>query len=341
VRSGSLLTIGRHKIGAISLTFKSTQLSGSRIRRRTFLKNAKRNRELRPRKPVDLYVEGEFSVTEFACRLVNGWIKLPADRSFMKAVVFRIGLLAFAASAFANSSQQGTYQRTTNGRALVWNNYPKANDRASWSGQTDPRGYATGSGTLSWYKGRMLVSSYSGTMVRGKWNGVVTDEDADGNKFRGTYVNGSKSGDWTQISGRGRYQKTADGQAYVWNNYPKPEDEAAWKGDTDPEGRATGRGTLAWYKNGALVSSYLGTMLEGKWNGFVVNLDADGKKYQGTYADGIKTGDWAEVEEFHIPVTPEQKALNDRWAKYLKEIQADNAYQNWSAPPYDLYVNKK
>jgi hypothetical protein len=190
-------------------------------------------------------------------------------------------------------------------------------------------------------------------MVAGKWNGVVENEDANGKKFRGTYVNGNKSTDWVQVSGfsgsagqsgaHGSYQKTADGRAYIWNNYPRPDDQAVWEGGTDPEGYATGEGKLTWYKNTTPVSVYAGTMARGKWNGVVINRDADDKKYQGTFVDGVKTSDWTQVSEFIVrpELTPEQKALNERWAMYLKQIQADNAYSNWSAPPYDLYVNKR
>src|SRR5205809_1698954 len=37
-------------------------------------------------------------------------------------------------------------------------------------------------------------------MVTGKLNGLVTNEDSDGKKFRGTYVNGKQSSDWAQVS---------------------------------------------------------------------------------------------------------------------------------------------
>jgi HEAT repeat protein len=45
------------------------------------------------------------------------------------------------------------------------------------------------------------------------------------------------------------------------------------------------------------------------------------------------------------PITEERSAgikqknsLNDHWASYLQEIQADKAYPNWSGPPYDMYM---
>jgi hypothetical protein len=245
-------------------------------------------------------------------------------------------LLLLVSQAFSSSAQRGRYQNTIEG-AIVWNNYPKAEDRASWTGEKDSQGYATGSGTLNWFKGSKLVSKYSGTMVHGKWNGVVVNEDADGNKFRGNWVNGVRSSDWGQISGQGRYERTNDGLALVWNNYPKPEDQAMWQGSVAPNGTASGEGWLSWYKNGKLVGSYHGTMVNGKFNGFVINRDADGKKFQGTYADGIKTTDWRHVDRFTRPLTPEERALNDHWAQYLREIQNDNAWFNWTEAPYDLY----
>lgn len=263
-------------------------------------------------------------------------------KSFLCALVVCIAIIALLEDAAA-----GTYQRTIDGRTLIWNNYPKPEDRASWSGGIDGLGYAKGSGTLTWYKHEILASRYTGTMVQGKWNGVVTNEDADGKVFRGTYVNGTKLGDWVQVgvasssSGQGRYEKTADERgAYVWNNYPKPEDQALWAGDVDEEGYARGAGIISWIKNGKWVTGYRGTMVRGKLDGVVFNEDADGKRYQGTFANGVKTSDWTQVTEFRTVYTPEQKELNRHWAAYLKEIQDGNDYANWFGRPHDVYLKK-
>jgi hypothetical protein len=258
------------------------------------------------------------------------------------AVIICLGLLGLAKGAAA-----GIYQHATDGQTFVWNSYPDPDDSVSWSGRRDSQRYATGPGTLTWFKRGVFNSRYTGTMFRGRWNGIVTNEDADGKKYRGTFVDGKKSNDWRQIGedagAAGTYQKTYDGRAYVWNNYPKADDQVAWSGDIDADGYATGPGQVTWGKNGIPISYYAGMMERGKWNGLVTNVDEDGKKYQGTFVAGVKTSDWKQVTEFDLrPVlTPEQKALNDRWANYLKEIQANNAYQNWSAPPYDLYVSKQ
>jgi hypothetical protein len=33
--------------------------------------------------------------------------------------------------------------------------------------------------------------------------------------------------------------------------------------------------------------------------------------------------------------------LDDNWQAYLREIQAANAYPNWTAPPHDLYLTRQ
>jgi hypothetical protein len=74
---------------------------------------------------------------------------------------------------------EGTYQRTRNGRTLVWNNHPKSGDEATWSGGRDREGYARGFGTLIWYTKETgsakpaLYARYWGRMIGGKFNGPV------------------------------------------------------------------------------------------------------------------------------------------------------------------------
>src|SRR5262245_55568546 len=57
-------------------------------------------------------------------------------------------LLLFASDAFG----AGSYQRTRDGKTLVWNDSPKRGEEATWSGKRDKNGFAVGSGTLTWYK---------------------------------------------------------------------------------------------------------------------------------------------------------------------------------------------
>ena len=92
-----------------------------------------------------------------------------------------IGWLIFGALLVLNgiAHGEGNYQRTRNGKALVWNDRPKAGDQATWSGKRDRDGYARGFGTLTWYtkeaglKKPQLYARYWGNMVRGKFTGPV------------------------------------------------------------------------------------------------------------------------------------------------------------------------
>jgi len=113
-------------------------------------------------------------------------------------------LLLFASVAYG----AGSYQRTRDGKTLVWNDSPKLGEEATWSGKRDKNGFAAGSGTLTWYKVEptivtgsnipdarryaVVINRYSGKMVRGKWKGAVTYVDANGKRLQATFVNGGK-----------------------------------------------------------------------------------------------------------------------------------------------------
>lgn len=115
--------------------------------------------------------------------------------------------LIFLSGAYA---ADGSYQRTDDRKkALVWNNDPKPGDIATWSGDRDANGYATGPGTLQWSrlepgfltgsniaaKKRTPISSYSGTMLHGKFNGgVMTVEH--GKTYHAKFADGQKKGQW-------------------------------------------------------------------------------------------------------------------------------------------------
>ena len=116
-------------------------------------------------------------------------------------------LLILAKGALAD----GAYQRTEDRKkTFVWNNDPKPDDTATWSGGRDAEGYATGPGTLQWFRRdrsfttgsniftpkKTLISSYSGTMVHGKFSGGVMTVD-HGKTYHATFVDGRKKGRWT------------------------------------------------------------------------------------------------------------------------------------------------
>jgi len=122
----------------------------------------------------------------------------------------RLTLLLTLISASA-AYAEGTYQRTEDRKkALVWNNEPQPGDAAIWSGARDADGYATGPGTLQWFRvergfmtgsniagrKRTPISSYSGTMAHGKFNGGVMTVD-HGKTYHATFADGHKKGRWT------------------------------------------------------------------------------------------------------------------------------------------------
>ncbi len=125
-------------------------------------------------------------------------------------------LLLLASSAYGS----GPYQRTEDGETLVWNNYSNSGDEATWSGDRDANGYATGYGTLTWYRverkvivgssiptvKRTLVARYLGNMTRGKLDGPVS-ADANGEILHAKFVDGSIAGSWIAGPAPGRNEK--------------------------------------------------------------------------------------------------------------------------------------
>lgn len=93
----------------------------------------------------------------------------------------------------------GEYQRTKNGKTLVWNSEPKSGDVASWSGSKDAEGYAKGFGTLTWYRTRggksVVYAEYFGNMVRGKLDGPV-NAHSKGKTAHAYFTDGSRTSPW-------------------------------------------------------------------------------------------------------------------------------------------------
>jgi ketosteroid isomerase-like protein len=110
-------------------------------------------------------------------------------------------LVLFESIAYA----AGSYQRTRDGQTLVWRDVPERGEEATWSGKRDKDGFATGSGVLTWYKVEpsivtgsnipdtrrymILTNHYSGTMVRGKFQGAVASAEGNGKRSQDTSVN--------------------------------------------------------------------------------------------------------------------------------------------------------
>jgi hypothetical protein len=128
-------------------------------------------------------------------------------------------LLLFANVAYAD----GNYQRTKNHKTLVWNSNPKPGDAATWSGDRDKEGYATGFGTLTWYTPRqsspnapsaklIVFGSYFGNMVRGKFDGSV-NVHSKGKTAHATFLDGKRTTKWAGGTAPWRTQVAAETRA--------------------------------------------------------------------------------------------------------------------------------
>jgi hypothetical protein len=107
--------------------------------------------------------------------------------------LFVCGALLLSASAvFAD----GEYQRTKDGKTIVWNNDPKPGETASWFGDRDAAGYATKVGTLTWYTADGAVyARYFGNMVSGKFDGMVNCH-SKGKTGHAIFVDGQQTTRW-------------------------------------------------------------------------------------------------------------------------------------------------
>lgn len=121
----------------------------------------------------------------------------------MSAVTGQFLLVSSALLVFANVALgDGTYQRTKNGRTLVWNNRPKPGDEATWLGGRDRERYARGFGTLSWYTKESrfarptLYARYWGRMVDGKFEGPVNIHSKRKTHYA-IFADGARTTRWT------------------------------------------------------------------------------------------------------------------------------------------------
>jgi hypothetical protein len=114
-------------------------------------------------------------------------------------------LVVFAGVALG----EGNYQRTKDSKIIVWNDEPKSGDAATWFGDRDKEGYATGVGTLTWYTAKGTVyARYHGNMVRGKFDGAV-NAHSKGRTGHAVFIDGKRTGDWTAGPAPSRSEITA------------------------------------------------------------------------------------------------------------------------------------
>jgi len=121
----------------------------------------------------------------------------------------------------------GAYQHTKDRQTLVWNNDPQPGDAATWSGDRDEDGYATGYGTLTWYTAKSaklaVFARYSGNMVRGKFDGQV-NVNSKGKTAHAAFVDGKRAGKWS--AGPAPARTVAEQRAETIHKDPRVEPEA-------------------------------------------------------------------------------------------------------------------
>src|SRR5947208_15411382 len=169
-------------------------------------------------KSLRMVVEGHGNTLRVLARLLDHF-----GRN-IRSLFVCIALLLFASVAYG----AGSYQPTRDGKTLVWNDSPKRDEEAMWSGRRDKNGFAAGSGTLTWYQVEptivtgsnipdarryaVLISRCSSKMAEGKFEGAVTYVDANGKRFKATFVNRGKRQAKRNLSPAAQENPTADPQ---------------------------------------------------------------------------------------------------------------------------------
>ena len=112
----------------------------------------------------------------------------------LMATACALGMVTFA----QNTHADGMYQQTKNGKTMVWNSEPRQGDTATWAGDRNHDGYATGFGTLTWYTSKgEIYARYYGRMIDGKLDGPV-NAHSKGKTAHATFAEGKRMGPWRQ-----------------------------------------------------------------------------------------------------------------------------------------------
>jgi hypothetical protein len=115
---------------------------------------------------------------------VRGWKKRRGETRLLKVgvsslrwrMMWRVVLVCAALLSMLATTAltAGEYQRTKDGKTLIWNADSKPGGSASWWGERDKEGYAKGVGELTWYtKQSTVYARYYGNMVHGKLDGPI------------------------------------------------------------------------------------------------------------------------------------------------------------------------
>jgi hypothetical protein len=168
--------------------------------------------------------------------------------------------------ATATYGADGAYQRTKDRKTLVWNNDPQPGDAATWSGDRDENGYATGYGTLTWYTAKQVFPAgsnipspklavfarYSGNMVQGKFDGQV-NVNSKGKTAHATFVDGKRASKWS--AGPAPAGAVAEQRAETIHNDSQVEPEAPAAGPLSSSAPVSDRQHDEYLRRDAIVET--------------------------------------------------------------------------------------
>ncbi|MBI1320954.1 MAG: hypothetical protein GC168_18665 [Candidatus Hydrogenedens sp.] len=152
-----------------------------------------------------------------------------------KGVIAALALAGSLAVTMPVSSAAGEWLVDAKSGCRVWNGFPEPGETMTWDGACE-NGFATGKGTLDWFKDGKPNGNYVGERKDGKANGYGINSWLSGDRYEGnwkddqpngkgtyTWANGSGyQGDWVE----GRKEGNA---VYIWANGDRF--EGTYKGD--------------------------------------------------------------------------------------------------------------
>lgn len=158
--------------------------------------------------------------------------------------------------SFSQIRKDSVWIQDPNG-CKVYNPNPIKDETISWSGQCS-NGYASGTGTLVWYKKGKQNQEYVGDMHRGKPHGKGRYLYQDGTRREGTYRNGQQDGEGEiiHVGTNGRISSLYRGQF--------------------KEGNRSGKGSeIEFNERGDTVSIYTGDFLDNEIQGKGISKEFD------------------------------------------------------------------
>ena len=226
--------------------------------------------------------------------------------------------IAASGMAGAQSNKDSVWIQTKDG-CKIYNPRPQKNESITWTGKCK-NGYASGEGTLIWYKNGEANQTYTGAMERGSSHGYGKYDYKTGTVYEGNFVRGVWEG-----SGKLTY---SDKNQIVYYTY-----EGVFK-----KGIFDDTGTEIYYSRGDTTSIYKGGFLNDMrhghgtlklWgvNGILVS--------KGTFLEGNLQDEQAEIWEYMqgVLVVYYKGGFRDGARNgYGEEVQGDNKYEGqWEA----------